>query len=1024
MTDIDRLRQLIRRHREAYLSGDAGWPWDLVILTAASRRQAEGYRAALQLRRNEGFLPPDAEVIVIHDLDEWRIGSGGATMQAAAEAATRLDAGDIEDTFSCSRVLVMHCGGDSKRIPQYSATGKIFATFPARLPSGRISTLFDEWLMALCGWAERLPAGLLAVSGDVLITLDPDQLDFTRADLTGVACPAPWQQAVRHGVYVTNEDGELKHFLQKPSHEALRAVGGIANDGTALIDTGVMALSPTLAADFARMGGARCRQEGIDIASDTGLLRDPKTRGVEIDLYDEIACRLSPDYDEAAYMSGAAGEKAVVRRQLADLLSDHSFSVSVARPAHFLHMGTTRQFRDALIDSDLYDFPPQLNASLSRVERCGSNRIYDAVLTGNDASIGTGCVIEKSDISGHFTIGDGSVVSGVETDVESLNIAADVALSQTPLALPGEEKCFVTRIFGVSDNPKDTVASGEATLFGHDLLQWLAERGIAHGTVWDDYDPARACLWEARLYPTAPDPASSLRQVQWMQEAEAPDPDVIEAWESSRRLSLKEISRLADCCAAIERESSIRLRARAAALCQQAVEGAPLEELTENARGENREDLCRCVTDRAKLYDAPLQRARIHALAAHLTEAPDRHWDGAFAQVGEAVSEGLQECELPVASASEGQGWVVEIAARIDFGGGWSDTPPYSLENGGTVLNAAVLVDGEYPIRVTARCIQHPVFHFESSDQQTSCTARTLQDLRRYESPREPLSLHRAVACSMGLAGTSSDRTLRESLLDRIGGGIELVSESRLPRGCGLGGSSIITGALLSALYRLMGRAVVPENMFQHILYVEQMLTTGGGWQDQVGAMTPGLKLITTEPAYQQIPDIQPVALAPDALEDLHDHLVLFNVGKRRLAKNILRTIMGRYLSGDSTVKRILSEIQELARQMQKAVEQGDHGDLGRLMQRHWIANKTMDPHSTTPYIERLFDAAKPFISGGKLTGAGGGGFMIMVLKDPGMREELLNALNAQAQASEATEAREYAVTITHQPMRIKPINA
>ncbi|MFP3905358.1 MAG: L-fucokinase, partial [Armatimonadota bacterium] len=741
-----------------------------------------------------------------------------------------------------------------------------------------------------------------------------------------------------------------------------------------------------------------------------------------IDLYDEIACRLSPDYDEAAYMSGASGEKTVVRRQLADLLSGSSFSVSVASPAHFLHMGTTRQFRDALIDSDLYDFPAELNASLSRVERCGSNRIYDAVLTGNDATVGTGCVIEKSDISGHFTIGDGSVVSGVETDVASLNIAADVALSQTPLALPGEERCFVTRIFGVSDNPKDTVASEEATLFGHDLLQWLAERGIAPEAVWDDYDPQTACLWEARLYPTAEDPATSLKQVQWMQEAEVPEPGVIEAWQSSRRLSLKEISRAADCRAAIDREASIRLRARAAALCQPAVEGTPLQELAENASRENREDLCRCVTDRAKLYDTPLQRARIHALAAHITDTPHQHWDAAFAQVGEAVSEGLQECEVPATPASEGGAWLVEIAARIDFGGGWSDTPPYSLENGGTVLNAAVLLDGEYPIRATARRIEEPVLRFESSDQQTACTVRTLEDLRRYASPQEPLSLHRAVACSTGLDDQFSDGTLRESLMNRIGGGLELVSESRLPLGCGLGGSSIITGALLSALYRLTGREVNPENMFQHILCVEQMVTTGGGWQDQVGAMTPGLKLITTEPAHQQIPDIQPVELPPDALEDLHDHLVLFNVGKRRLAKNILRTIMGRYLAGDATVRRILSEIQELAGQMQKAIERGDCQHLGRLMQRHWIANKTMDPHSTTPYIERLFDAAEPFISGGKLAGAGGGGFMIMVLKDPVMRGELLNALSAQAEAAEATEAREYAVTITHTPMKMNPI--
>ena len=106
----------------------------------------------------------------------------GAAAQTAHTAAT-----------PPTRVLIIHSGGDSKRLPHCSAMGKLFARVPRRLPDGRASTVFDEFLISLSGLAAELPPGVLVASGDVLLVFDHLQLAFQRGGVIGVAAAARWR---------------------------------------------------------------------------------------------------------------------------------------------------------------------------------------------------------------------------------------------------------------------------------------------------------------------------------------------------------------------------------------------------------------------------------------------------------------------------------------------------------------------------------------------------------------------------------------------------------------------------------------------------------------------------------------------------------------------------------------------------------------------------------------------------------------------------------------------------------------
>ena len=104
--------------------------WDYVFLTASNSHQAEGFRAQLEARR--AFLPERTVFEVIPDEGGVRIGSGGATLSVLRVIREK------ESSFTGKRILVIHSGGDSRRIPQYSALGKLFSPVPHELPDGQI----------------------------------------------------------------------------------------------------------------------------------------------------------------------------------------------------------------------------------------------------------------------------------------------------------------------------------------------------------------------------------------------------------------------------------------------------------------------------------------------------------------------------------------------------------------------------------------------------------------------------------------------------------------------------------------------------------------------------------------------------------------------------------------------------------------------------------------------------------------------------------------------------------------------
>jgi galactokinase/mevalonate kinase-like predicted kinase len=392
----------------------------------------------------------------------------------------------------------------------------------------------------------------------------------------------------------------------------------------------------------------------------------------------------------------------------------------------------------------------------------------------------------------------------------------------------------------------------------------------------------------------------------------------------------------------------------------------------------------------AEMLD-PATRRRLQSLGVHpdggsaMSQWCRRMQEAAFKGMEQTiVASGVQE-EVPPHSVLRSDEIVwARAPARLDMGGGWTDTPPYSLEWGGCVTNAAVDLNGQPPIQAYARVIEEPVIRIGSIDLGVRIEVRQFEDLLDYRQATGSFALAKAALALSGLSphGRAGARSLKKAL-EAFGGGVDLTTLAAIPKGSGLGTSSIMGAVIVAALGRVMGRRLTPRELFHSVLRLEQALTTGGGWQDQIGGVVDGVKMIVTGPG--MVPDAHIHYLPPDILDPMANggQTLLYYTGITRLAKNILQQVVGRYLNRDRQAMATLRHIGSLARDVMDAFIRKDIERFGRLMDVAWQLNKQLDPNSSNDEIEALFARVQPHLFGGKLLGAGGGGFMLMICRSP-----------------------------------------
>ncbi|GAV05819.1 hypothetical protein RvY_15894-2 [Ramazzottius varieornatus] len=343
--------------------------------------------------------------------------------------------------------------------------------------------------------------------------------------------------------------------------------------------------------------------------------------------------------------------------------------------------------------------------------------------------------------------------------------------------------------------------------------------------------------------------------------------------------------------------------------------------------------------------------------------------------------------------------YVAECPARLDLSGGWTDTPPVTYENGGAVVNVAILIDGKRPIGAKVRRTESfsIILRGDGDDVQV---LSDLSHFRDYCIPNAAGALLKACLILAEVVSLEEKTSLEQQLRDRWNCGFEVVSWSNLPQGSGLGTSSILAAAIIAALWSATGRSFDNMAVVHAVLCVEQMLTTGGGWQDQVGGVFGGVKVGTSLPQLPLQVSVQPIPLGDQRIRDLNSRLLVIYTGKPRLAKNLLQNVVRSWYSRDSQVVSTCESLKKTAQRCAQAFEAWNYETVCSCISDYYGQKKCMAAGTEPASVRHIIRILLPFarvgtsdVFAGSLAGAGGGGFLYCLLSDPNQRKTVFRVI-------------------------------
>lgn len=873
-----------------------------------------------------------------------RLGSGGGTTWLM-ESCRRQEAPamPLAEWLAKEKRILLHAGGQSRRLPAYAPSGKILTPVPVfRWARGQqlSQTLMSLQLPLYEEMMQKAPEFLhtLIASGDVYIRNSRPLPDIPCAD---VVCYGLWADpalACRHGVFVSDRQtpGRLDFMLQKPSLETL---GKLAHTHLFLMDIGVWLLS----------------DRAVELLMQRSYAPDGTMR--PYDLYSDFGRSLGdhPSVEDAA-------------------LNRLTVSIIPLEGGEFYHYGTSRE----LISSTL------AVQNLVRDQRAIMHRkvkphpamfVQNATIRLPLTAANSELWIENSHIGSRWKLDSCHVITGIPANDWPLNVPAGVCIDAVPIG----ETAWAARPYGF-DDPFRGASSDDRTFFmGRPFTAWAAQRGLAV-EAFDD-------LQNAPLFPVCRDVEELGVVMRWMVSEPALEQGR-SIWQAAAKMSANDLS---------DRANLPRLFEQRKAFCRA---NWPLLAANHEKSVFYQLDLAdaaaRFADEAIGLPDvlhagAPLMK-RIHnrmfrARVLQLENLPyEAEQHEAFSLLREGLIRSvLQEKQSPSLHVYRDQIVWGRSPVRIDLAGGWTDTPPYCMYAGGNVVNVAIELNGQPPLQVYVKpCREHCII-LRSIDLGAMEAVSTWDELLDYKKIGSPFSIPKAALALAGFVPefSASRFASLEEQLKSFGCGIEVTLLAAIPAGSGLGTSSILAATVLGAVADFCGLAWDKNRIGARTLVLEQLLTTGGGWQDQYGGVLHGLKLLQTTEGFNQQPSVR---WLPEYLfTDPHCRAchLLYYTGITRTAKNILAEIVQGMFLNSAAHLRLLAEMKTHALDMFDAIQRGSFEAYGRLVGTTWQQKKRLDAGTNPPAVEAIISQIKDCALGYELPGAGGGGYLYIVAKDP-----------------------------------------
>ncbi|XP_070816807.1 fucose-1-phosphate guanylyltransferase [Chaetodon trifascialis] len=488
--------------------------WDVVVLTAVDVSQREAYELQIHEKVDRKELPLGVHYKVFSDPPGTKIGNGGSTLCALQQLT------DIYGkSLSRLRVILIHAGGFSQRLPSASALGKIFTAMPLGDP---LYQMLELKLAMYVDFPSQMKPGVLVTCADdieLYSIAENESVRFDKAGFTALAHPSPLSIGTTHGVFVLDsceksahsemENASCLRFLHKPSVDKMRDSGAVCKRQSScfsLSDAEFVYTDSTYYVDFATAKSL------LDLLKELGPL------DCEIDAYGDFLQALGPkatiDYtSNTANVTKEESGLVGIRQKIFHLLKGTTLNVILLNNSKFYHIGTTSEYlfhltEDAVLRSELgllsCAFSIHMNEASSGC--CVMYSVLDP-----SCSVGAGSVVEYSRLGAGVSVGGGSIVSSCRVSA-GLSVPDGVFMHSLCVNHEQETRC-VTVVFGINDDLKRSVEAPafmeELKLFGFSLAECLSHWGLKNEALRFSGDASSCSLWKACLFPVCSDPQSS-----------------------------------------------------------------------------------------------------------------------------------------------------------------------------------------------------------------------------------------------------------------------------------------------------------------------------------------------------------------------------------------------------------------------------------------------------------------------------------------------------------------------------------
>ncbi|GAM27927.1 hypothetical protein SAMD00019534_111030 [Acytostelium subglobosum LB1] len=474
--------------------------FDVIVITAIDEEQKAHYERMIKQKIEQRLIPSFVKYFVIADPVGAKIGCGGSTLYTLACLSQLL----TPDVLSNTKVLLLHAGGYSKRLPNHSTSGKIFASLPFQLePNGVAITMLEMKIIILIDFPISMKPGIFLACSDDIELFESKGMTMTAPGFTALAHPGTIDVGLGHGIfilehndkYTPNQPNKCVRYLHKPSKAKMEQEGAILPNNQVLLDSCYFFDSDTTKLLLAYYNANSPIQCEIDAYSDF--------------LQPLGSCAKGDYFENKNNVTVYTPLIAQERKKLFDLLNNNHTQLTALplNPSSFIHIGTCHEY----IEHFTLNFPKigSVNVVYSRLD---DSKLIDAnsvlihcLFDQGRISIQSSSVLEYCQlINVNASIGQRCIVSDIEYKGDGKGASLTIPSNTFIQTLCINNKGYVTVLFGVDDALK---ATSNPTFLGAPLQQLLTKHSLATESVWKTDDHS---LWTASLFPLCASPTESV----------------------------------------------------------------------------------------------------------------------------------------------------------------------------------------------------------------------------------------------------------------------------------------------------------------------------------------------------------------------------------------------------------------------------------------------------------------------------------------------------------------------------------